>query len=175
MANEQSAGSVNFVIGNSQTIYLGAAVTISGGYVVPATTTSKILGVVIGLVDRYDRPLDTTFTAVKNYTGTFTNGGPGVQNYASSSTNATGDMVKAKIIVDQDTLYVNATQSALTAANLFNFFRIRTATNATQLATYVNGDVTQFQLIKLDPDSTGDTTQGLFRIAQSIFDGYLQS
>jgi len=175
LSNEQSAGQISLIIANSQTVYTGAAVSISAGFVIPATTTSKILGVVVGFVDRLGRPLDTTFMANKNFTGTFTNGALGTQNYVSSSSNQTVDMVKALIVIDPNQLYVNDTQTALTTAMLFGFFRIRSGVNATQLATYAGDVAAPFQLIQLDPDSTGTTTQGLFKIAQSAFEAYVQS
>lgn len=169
--HEQSPGNIQLLIDNSQTIYLGAAVKSVAGYIQPATTTGKVLGVVVGIVDANGRPLTTEF-AKTTYTGTFTNGQFGTQSYVSSSTNTTVDKIKVLVNMDPNTIFFNDTQGNLAQSMLFGFFFILTATNAGQLANYVGNGAGQFQLVKLDPLRTGIATQGGFKLAYSQLDAY---
>lgn len=169
--NEQSSSALPLVIANSETIYVGGAVKISGGYVAAATAGAKVLGICVGIVDKNGLPLDNVTSGVE-YDGTWTSGGIGVGNYVAASDNQTDKQVKALVVTSKDVTWVNKSAAALTQAMVFGFFNL---TSATQIATYVGDVAGAFQLVELDPEGTGDSTIGSFRIAESQLDAYSQS
>jgi len=161
---------VTLPILGSQTITVGGAVKITGGYVAAGTAGTKMLGICVGLVDKNGIDLANTKQALD---GTYTPGAIGTEAYAAASDNVTDQMIKAVVIIDKDAVFMNDTaDTSIDPANMYGFYNL---TSATQLADFTAGQVAgQMQLVGLDPDGDADASKGLFRIAESVLDAYTQ-
>lgn len=158
-------------IANSQTVTVGDAVKLqalsSGGGILPATAGSKIFGIVVGITDQYGIDLDNT--SPSNFDGTWTSG---TKAYAAASNNMTNKLVKAKVIVDENSLWYNDAAGDLVVADEFKYFDI---TSATQIADQNGNDTAgAFLLVRRDPDGDADASKGLFKIAESYLQPYVQ-
>jgi hypothetical protein len=148
-----------FIIDNSDTISVGDAVMLNtDGHVVVATAGEELLGVVQGVVDANGLPVSCDSGTVDTWT--------------VDSDNETVDMCKAAVILDKYALYSHDVGTDLATTNLMQFADITNehAINYSSLSDS-NG---QFQLVGLDPDSDGDASKGLFKIAESQMDPYTQ-
>lgn len=172
LVGEQAPGTLSLIIANSATITVGGAVILTAGYVAPATAGVKVLGICIGITTNKGLPMDNA-TSGKDYTGTWTSGGPGVGTFVAASNNATVSKVRAVVIIDTNATFVNVTAATIAVGTLGGFYNL---TSATQIAAYAAGEVAgQFQLVGLDPDSDAVAAKGLFKIAESQLDPYMQS
>jgi len=162
----QAPGTMDLIIGDSETIYVGGAVELSGGYVGAAETGDKILGIVVGIVDKNGIDLDSCNS--NNYDGTWTPGVNGVANYAAASDNTTDKQIKAVVCIDKDALWETACTS-LAAAQRFGYFDLTdSVTMHAHAGNGMNGG--QFQMIDF-----ASATLGTFKIAESALDAYAVS
>jgi len=162
----QSPGTVNLIIGNSQTVYVGSAVGLSGGYIIPATTGIRLVGICIGIVDKDGLDLDSTRST--KYDGTWTQGEAGTGNYAAASDNVTDKQVKAVVIIDKDALFESAC-TGLAAAQRFGHFDL---TDSITVHAYQGNGMNAGQMQLIDFASA---TLGTFKIEESILDTYAVS
>lgn len=162
----QSPGTMDLIIGNSETIYVGSAVELSSGYVGAAETGDKILGIVMGIVNKDGIDLDSCNS--NTYDGTWTPGVNGAANYAATSDNATDKQIKAVVCVDKDAIW-EAACTGLAAAQRFGFFDLTDSVNVT---AYQGNGMNAGQLQLIDFDSS---TLGYFKIAESALDAYTVS
>jgi hypothetical protein len=156
-------------IANSTTLRTGDAVRVNtGGFVVTAGASAALAGIVTGFVDE---------NGINPFSLGYKTGNPSVtltgdDQITTSSTNQTSaHYILAEVILDPtgSLLFVNKADGALTQANLFSLFvedsNSRQISQASASAT--DG---QWQLIILDPESTGgktaDSTKGAFRMAK---------
>jgi hypothetical protein len=145
------------IIGNSQVVKVGDAVSMSSGFIIPATSSTRIYGICIGLANSKNIDLENAHV-VK--TGTYTNS---TQSYTAASDNQTVDKICAVVIPDSNSLWYNVTSGSLTTAMLKLFFPLTSVNQINQGSS--SATVGQFQLWKLNPDEDGDATKGLFKLA----------
>lgn len=84
----------SFIIANSATITIGDMVKLSGGYIALAGANAKILGVVVGIVDKNGINLDNTKESID---GTWTSSS---QTYVAASDNQTDQAVRVLVDID---------------------------------------------------------------------------
>lgn len=180
MANEfQYRGQLNgaenpvvldILVGNSAAIVVGRAVKMdtlsNGGGVIPATAGSQIMGIVIGLTDKYGIDLDNTG---ETHSGTWATS---TSTYTAASNNTTVDRVYAKVVVDKNALWYNDSAGSLVAADEYKLFDLA---SASQVADQNGHDTAgALMLIKRDPDGDSDASKGIFKIVESDLDPYAQ-
>lgn len=158
-------------IGNSGTVKVGDAVKMdtlsNGGGVTRATAGSKVMGIVVGIVDKYGIDLDNTDP--QNYDGTWTSSS---KTYVAASNNTTVKLVKALVVADDQSVWYNDSAGALVAADEFKFFDL---TDQDQIADQNGSDSAgAFVLVKRDPDGDADASKGLFVVAESNLHAYAQ-
>lgn len=171
LSGAQDPVTLPVLIGNSQTIKVGDAVKLvafaSAGGAMRATAGEEVLGICVGIVDRYGIDLDNTSSS--NYDGTWTSS---TKTYAASADNMTDKLVKALVVVDTEALWYNDSAGDLAAADEYKFFDL---TDQDQIADQNGADnAGAFILIKRDPDGDGDASKGIFKIAESELDAYAQ-
>ena len=159
------------VIGNSQTIKVGDAVKLvafaSGGGAYRATAGEEVLGVCVGIVDKNGIDLDNTDP--QNYDGTWTSSS---KTYVSASANMTSKAIKCLVVIDKDALWYNDSAGSLAVADEYKFFDVA---DQDQIADQDGADnAGAFVLIKRDPDGDADASKGIFKIAESELDPYVQ-
>lgn len=159
LKGSEDAGVLYFTGANSITFIIGDAVKVdTSGFATTASAGNKLAGIVAQVVDANGIAVDPDSGTTNNYTMT--------------STNQTVGLKKVGIIFSKDALFANQATTALAVTNLLQFFDLSDKnTISTASASDTAG---QMQLIGLDPDGDGDTTKGLFRIAESQFDPYVQ-
>lgn len=174
LKGQQSPGTLDLIIANSATIKIGDAVKAVNGFITPATAGDKVLGIVMGISTKEGLPLDAkNVRSGRDYDGTYTRGGIGTGQYVATSDNVTDKKVKAVICIDKDATFVNDSAGVLSGAEMFKFFNL---SNSQTVAAFVAGEVAgSFQLVGLDPDNDGDTSKGLFIIAESQIGSYVVS
>jgi len=160
-----------FIIENSSTITVGDAVRLDTAGAVKrcASTDPAVLGIVTGIYDQTGDmgvfspriPSAAISGATLTYDDTIT----------TASDNRTNTLKQLSVYVQPNTcgaeLYKNVASGALAQANVGSLFNV-TSTNAGQIdASSASVTAGQFQLVSLDPDNDGNTSKGLFRIAQS--------
>lgn len=148
-----------YIIDNSDTITIGDAVMMNtDGHVVVATAGEEVLGIVVGVVDADGKAIDADSGTLHDYT--------------VDSDNETVGQKKAQVIISKTALFANDSSGTLATTNLLQFFDL---TSESQIDQSSAGDVSgQFQLIGLDPDNDADASKGLFKIAESMMDPYVQ-
>ena len=155
---------MSVLIGNSSTVAVGEAVKLhvfaSGSGAIRATAGSKILGIVVGIVDKNGIDLDNTSSS--NYDGTWTSSS---KTYASTADNTSDKLIKALVVVDPNALWYNDSAGTLAVADEYKLFDLL---SATQFADQDGADSAgAFLLIKRDPDGDGDASKGIFKIAET--------
>ncbi len=162
---------LDILIGNSSTVAVGEAVKLdsvsNGGGVIRATAGSKVLGIIVGLIDSVGIDLDNT---AQTLDGTYT---ASSQTYLSASDNTTVKKVKARVVVDENALWYNDTAATLTVAHLYKGCDL---TSATQIASTTPSDtVGAFLIMKVDPDADADASKAIVKIAESYLNSYAQA
>lgn len=148
-----------FIVDNSDTITIGDAVMLNtDGHAVVATAGEEILGIVAQVVDAKG-------IAIAPDSGT-------TNTYTVDSDNETVDQVQVGVYVSKDLLFANDSSGTLATTNLMQFFDLTDEDTINQGSA--SDTAGQFQLIGLDPDGDGDASKGLFRIAESMLDPYVQ-
>lgn len=153
-------------IAASATVKVGDAVYVASAGVTRATSSTLVLGIVVGIVDNNGIDLDNTST--DNYDGTWTSS---TKTYVATSDNLTDKKVRAQVVADAEALWYNDADG--------NF------TNPTDLGLLVkcvdhdqidedqtSATVGQFFVWKLDPDGDGDASKCIVKIARSQMYGY---
>jgi hypothetical protein len=158
-----------FRIDNSKTLRVGDAVRINtSGLIVTAGASAAVAGICVGFVDE---------NGINPFSLGYKTGNPGCTLTGddilttSSSNSSSAHYIQAEVILDPtgSLIWLNKADGALAITNLFNLFVADS--NSRQIASS-SASVTdgQFQLVLLDPESTGgktaDTTMGGFRIAK---------
>ncbi len=143
------------LMGNSVTFVIGDLVTVdSDGYLQLVTSSDEpICGVVKGFVQKTGEHVD--FASGYN------------DRITTDSDNATVDMDEALVDVGRDIWIQMDADASLAQANLFQYFD----TNNSYEVDVGDASDTDgaLQLIKLDPEGTGDASMGLYRIADHQF------
>jgi hypothetical protein len=169
MGGRQSPGMLTRTIADSETVTKGDAVKLSSGYLAPCDDDDKVMGIVVGLVDKDGIDLSNTGYSLD---GTYTEGGIGVETYAAAADNTTENQVQAQIIIDPYALFYNDAAGDMTEAEVGTFFDL---TDEDQIKNQSGTTDGAFQLMEVDPDEDDDMSKGLFRIAESGLDPYAQA
>lgn len=159
MLGAQNPMTYDCLITNSQSVGVGDAVVLSGGYVLRASAAGRIWGIVVGIVDAKGIDLDNTKDSLD---GTWVSS---TKVYTAGDDNVTDDKIKAKVVADPFAIFYNDSDGSLTAADdwmLHDLASYRQA-SATEVAVGSGG---QLQLIGRDPDNDADASKGLWRIAE---------
>ncbi len=149
----------NLIISSSDTIVIGDAVSMSAGFVIPATSSTVVYGICVGIVSNKGIPLDNG--ASSEYDGTWTSSSG---TYVASADNETNKKVRAVVCPDPMALWYDDSNGTLTTAMLKTFFKLTSASQIDQATS--SATVGQFQLWKLDPDEDSDASKGLFKMSQ---------
>ena len=147
----------SLIIGNSQVVKVGDAVSMSSGFVIPATASTRVYGICVGLTS--DKGIDLENVHVTKG-GTYTNS---TQSYTAAGDNQTVDKIRAVIIADPNTLWFDDANGDFTTAHLKLHVKLTSANQIDQATT--SATVGQFQIWKIDPDEDADASKGLFRLA----------
>lgn len=159
LKGSEDAGVLYFIGDNSVSFIIGDAVKVdTNGHATTASAGNKLAGIVAQVVDKNGIAIDPDSATTNTYT--------------MASDNETVAQKKVGIIFSKDALFANVASAALAVTNLLQFFDL---TDKNTVNTSSASDTAgQMQLVGLDPDGDGDTTKGLFRIAESQFDPYAQ-
>lgn len=165
MISGDNSGVLRYIVAASAVVTIGDAIDIitDPGFAGPATGTSKVAGVVVGIVDKNGINIFTTL------------GGPtvagtrsGDDTYTAASTNKTVDQVAVEIVPAlEGQLFYNEADSTLTAAEVSRYFAL-TATGD-QVTGTGDGTARTAQLVEIislagGPNGFGE---GLFRFSRS--------
>ena len=147
------------IVANSVELKVGDAVKWdTDGFIALATAGDKVLGIAEGLVT--SKGLD-----VAPDSGT-------LDTYTMESDNETDKKYRVRVDIAKDSLYENDSSGTLAQTNLGQFFDL---TDEDQIDQSSASDTAgQFQLVRLDPDADADVSKGLFKIAESQLDPYVQ-
>jgi hypothetical protein len=157
-------------VGNSDAVVVGRAVKLdtfsNGGGIIAATAGSKILGILVGLVDKYGVDLDNSNQSI---TGTWVTS---TKTFTAASDNMTVDKVAGKVVVDKNSLWYNDAAGDLAQADELKFFDLGSAAQVGDQ----NGHDTAgaVMLMKRDPDGDADASKGIFKIAETQLEPYAQ-
>ncbi|MCR4263659.1 MAG: hypothetical protein NUV98_02985 [Candidatus Roizmanbacteria bacterium] len=146
------------IISDSDTIAVGDAVSMSAGFVIPATSSTRVYGICVGLVN--NKGIDLQSAPTSTYDGTYTDSS---QTYVATSDNTTDKKVKAVVCPDPFALWYNDSSGTLTTAHLKTFFNLTDKDQVDQGTS--SATIGQVQLWKLDPDEDSDASKGLFKLA----------
>jgi len=144
------------LMGNTVTFVVGNLVTVdTSGYLQLVTNSNEpICGVVVGFVSK---------------TGEHVNFATGYKDrITTASDNATVKMDRAIVDVGRDIWLQIDADAALAQTNLFQYVFTNNAYQV-DVADFVDTSGGALQLIKLDPEDVGDTSMGLYRIANHQF------
>jgi len=169
---QNTPATLKYIIANSQTVTIGDAINLVGGYATVAGAGAKVMGIVVGIITQKGLGLEIV-TPGTDYDGTFTAGGAGVGTYVATSDNATDKKVMVEVIVDKDATFVNDADGDLVVADLGVFFDVVAASDQIDQSSKLTTDG-QFQLVGFDPLGDADASVGLFKIAESQLDPYAQ-
>lgn len=155
----------NFLIKNSASVAVGEALLFSSG-ADSATAGSKILGICVGIVDSNGIGLDNTTWTID---GTWVSS---TKTYTAANDNMTVGLVRAQVITDKNALFKNDASADISAAEEGMKFNL---TSATQIDGQAGVDAAgQFELVKYDPEGTGDASMGTYKICESYGDFAVQ-
>ena len=153
-------------ITNSATVKVGDMVYVATNGVQRITSSTLVLGCVVGIVDANGIDLDNTST--DNYDGTWTSSS---KTYVASADNITDKKVCAQVIADEDALFANDADGDFT--NPTDQGLLIKCTDHDQIdEDTTSATVGQFYVWKLDPDGDGDASKCLVKIARSQTHGY---
>jgi hypothetical protein len=151
---------IDVAIKNSATVKVGDAVYNDASGATRATSSTQILGIVAGIVDRNGIDMDNSSITV---TGTWTSS---TQTYVASSTNMTVDKVRVKLICDENALFYNDADGDFTnPADQGQFVGLLDHDQIDESDT--SATVGQMFIVKLDPDGDGDASKCIVKIALS--------
>lgn len=166
MNSDENVAVQELIIANSTQVSIGDAIDITTdpGFAQAATATSKVAGVVVGIVNVNGINVFTSNATISGINGTKS----GDDTYTSSSTNKTVDQCKVQVVyTTPDQLFYNEADSTLTTVELGTYFAL-TATGDQVTGT---GDSTArtCQLVEIISLAGGPNLngEGLFRFSRS--------
>jgi len=152
----------SFIIKNSETITIGDYVMPSSGFVAAATAGSRLLGVVVGIVDKNGINMDQTKESLD---GTWTSS---THTYAAAADNQTDVQVRALVDVDPLSVYSIEPDAAIgttTGSNLFGYYTDLVDEDETDEDTAAT-TAAQLFIWGVDPEVSSNQ---LVSIAESVF------
>ena len=155
---------IDVTIKNSATVKVGDAVYNDTAGALRSTNSTAILGIVVGIVNANGIDLDNAPT--ETYDGTWTSS---TQTYVAASDNVTDKKIKVKIIADPMALFYN---DAAGDMEFVDVGCLSLLTDHDQVLGTAVAVVGQVQIVKVDPNGTGNMSEGIFRIAWSQMFGY---
>lgn len=150
------------IIANSVTVTLGDSVYWdTDGFIALSTGQGeKVLGIVAGVTDQNGISIAPDSGTLNDYT------------VDSDNETAATKKKKVRVIVDKNANFLNDSNGSLAQTNIGQFFDLTTESQIDQAtASDTSG---QFQLVKIDPLNDADASLGLFKIAESQLDPYVQ-
>lgn len=155
-----------FLLGNSRTYVLGNAVRLdTSGFLKTVIAGEPILGILVGLIDRFGQNVFVPGRANGTDGSTLTPD----DTIVTSSTNSTDGtrMLKGQIIAERGNhLFYNDANGDFAQTNVGQFFD--TTATGDQIDQATASDTSgQFQLLVIDPDGDADLSKGLFRVVES--------
>jgi len=155
---------IDVTIKNSATVKVGDAVYNDTAGALRSTSSTAILGIVVGIVNANGIDLDNAPT--ETFDGTWTSS---TQTYVAASDNVTDKKIKVKIIADPMALFYNDAAGDMEFVDVGCLSLLTDHDQALGTAVAVVGQV---QIVKVDPNGTGNMSEGIFRIAWSQMFGY---
>lgn len=155
----------NFLIKNSASVAVGEALAFSSG-ADSASAGTPILGICVGIVDKDGIGLDNTGTTVDGIWVSNTH------TYTAAADNMTVGLVRVQVITDKNALFKNDASADISAAEEGMKFDLSSATQIDGQAGV--DEAGQFELVKYDPEGTGDASFGTYKISESYGDAYAQ-
>lgn len=156
---------MRFRLANSATVKIGDLVRVNNaGFLVRCATGEVPGGVLVGIVNHDSI---NPFSLGADAAGATLTPDDQVATKSSNQTDAT--YLQGEVILDPAgvCLWENTADGTIATTNLFQMFDVANGNQVTSgSASDANGQV---QLIAIDPDGTGSTTKGLFRINESQF------
>lgn len=162
----EHAAPVQILLAGSATVKIGDLVRVNNaGLLVRAATGEPVAGVLVGIVDK--NGMNVFSPRASGTTGSTLTPDDQIATSSSNATDATRNL-KGQVILDPAgvCLFYNDADSALAQTNLFQMFDVANGNQVTVGGSDSNGQV---QLIEIDPDGDGDTSKGLFRIAENQY------
>jgi len=166
----------DFIIADSATITLGDAVDLTSGYVTPADTGDRLLGVVVGLVQDKGNgqvvSLDLDAAGSNSATHSGNHGVIGSETVVVASDNTTVDKIMARVNIDTHQEYYNDADGNLSGdAEIGCYFDIIDEDQIDESTGVSNGHSTaaQFILVERDPHNDSDASKGIFRICETYW------
>jgi len=157
---------LDVAIKNSATVKVGDMVYNDASGATRATSSTLILGVVVGIVNAKGIDLDNADTAT--YDGTWTSS---TQTYAATSDNQTDKKVRVKVIADENSIWYNDSDGAFTnPGDEHQFCDLLDHDQVDESETSATAG--QVFIVKLDPDGDGDASKCLVKIARSQLHAY---
>lgn len=151
---------MDVVIKNSATIKVGDAVYSDTAGVTRASNATTILGIVVGITNAQGIDLDNADPAT--FDGTWTSS---TKTYVAASDNVTDKKCVAKVIVDPFALFYNDGDGDMAIEDVGCLMKLADQDQVTVGSP--SATVGQVQVIKVDPNGTGNMSEGIFRIAFS--------
>lgn len=153
----------DFILKNSETFTVGDQVVLTSGFVA-LSTTDRPIGVIDGFVDSAGLPLSAQHAVAHGGTYSGTPGTVGSETLATASNNQTVAKIRGRIVVDHRQEFYNDANGSLTQAMVGQYF---SSTNSDQINASTNSNsALVWVLTDIDPDSDGDASKGIFKIAQ---------
>lgn len=153
-------------IKNSVAVKVGDMVYNDGNGLLRATSSTLVLGVVVGIVDANGIDLDNTSTS--NYDGTWVSS---TKTYTASSDNMTDKKVCALVVADENALWYNDSDGDFTNPGDVNLFTVLVDHDQVD-ESETSATVGQVYIVKLDPDGDGDASKCIVKIARSQLNAY---
>lgn len=171
LTGQEHPAPLRFKLANSTTVKIGDLVRINtSGFLVTCSSGDAVGGVLIGIVNQDSI---NPFSLGADGAGATLVPDDKVTTKSTNQTDAT--FLQGEIVLDPGTtcLFENTADTGFTVSNLLQMFD---AANGNQITTGSASDANgQMQLIQIDPDGTGSTTKGLFRINENQYGNGLDS
>ena len=153
-------------IKNSVTVGVGDMVYNDTAGLMRATSSTLILGVVVGIVN--DDGIDLDNASTDTYDGTWTSSS---KTYLATSDNQTDKKVCALVIADENALWYNDSDGDFTdPGDGFQFTLLVDHDQVDESET--SATVGQVYIVKLDPDGDEDASKCIVKIARSQLHAY---
>jgi len=154
-----------FILGNSKTIALGDAITLSSGLADVCTAADRPIGICVGIVDKNGLPVFGPDSHASIGAATVT----GDDTFASASNNATVSQCKVQVLIARPgDLYYNDTDSSLTIANVGGMYDMESTGDQVDVSGG-GGTPAVWQIVEIDPDNDSDASKALVRIVETYW------
>lgn len=151
------------IVADSTTLKIGQMARVNtSGFAVQAGVGNAVLGLIVGLIDNDGTPVNSfSYTGATGHTDT------GDDTVTTASDNTTrARAVFAEIMVGTPGIIFYADASgALAQTNMLQLFDLDADSDQPDQST-ASDTSGQLQLVELDPDDDGDTSKGLWRVAE---------